>query len=67
MNQTDKIEEIVYFVKNHPESTVSRTILRRYYLNNFKFESSEELGFELKDILKEKARDEIDFCFYLVK
>lgn len=67
LKQKEKIDEIVYFVTHNPESTASRTILRRFYLSNNAFETSKELGIELKDILKEKNREEIDFCFYLVK
>ncbi|MFW6281493.1 MAG: hypothetical protein ACOC1O_01705 [bacterium] len=67
MNRNDKIEEIVEFVTNYPECTASRAILRRYYLNNYNYETSKELGFELKDVLNVKNKDEIEFCFYLVK
>lgn len=67
MKKRDKIEEIIHFVTKNPESIASRTILRRYYLNNDIFETSKELGIQLKEVLKEKASEEVDFCFYLVK
>lgn len=67
MNKNDKIDAIIDFVTSHPESTASRTIMRRYFLSNDMYESSKELGFELKDILQKEEKDEIDFCYYLVK
>lgn len=67
MDRDDKIKAIVKFVKDNPESTASRTILRRYYLNNNRYETSQELGIDLKDVLGKKKKDEVDFCFYLVK
>lgn len=63
----NKIEEIANFLVRHPYSTASRTILRRHNLNNLDFESSNELAFKVKEILKKENQDEIEFCFYLVK
>ena len=67
MNRSDKIEEIVNFVTHFPDSTASRAILRRFYLNYYKYESSDELGIALQNTLDKKESDEIEFCFYLVK
>jgi len=67
LKRVDKIDEIVDFVTHHPECTASRAILRRFYLNNFNYESSNELGIELHKKLNKEKRDEIEFCFYLVK
>lgn len=67
MHRNDKINEIVSFVKTYPDSTASRAILRRFYLTRYKFETSQELGVELKDLLKKEDEEEINFCFYLVK
>lgn len=67
MNNKDKIESIVKFVTSFPESNVSKTILRRYYLSRENYETSKELGIELKKILNKKENDELDFCYYLVK
>lgn len=67
MNRDEKINEIVDFVTHHPECTASRAILRRYYLNNFDYETSNELGVELEKVLSKKKKDEVEFCFYLVK
>jgi hypothetical protein len=67
LKKEEKINEIVHFVTSNPDSTASRAILRRYYLNNNLYETSKELGIHLKEVLQEKDPDEIDFCFYLVK
>ncbi|ACL69853.1 hypothetical protein [Halothermothrix orenii] len=67
MNRKEKIDTIAKFVAAYPESTASRTILKRYYLFNNNLETSEELGIVLKSVLKDKKDDEIDFCYYLVK
>ncbi|MEJ6950570.1 hypothetical protein [Natronospora cellulosivora (SeqCode)] len=63
----EKIEDIINFVVKNPQSTASRTILRRFKINNVDFESSKELAFEIKEILQNEKKDEVDFCFYLVK
>lgn len=67
MRKEEKIDEIVHFVTSNPDSTASRAIMRRYYLNNNLYETSKELAIHLKQVLEEKEADEIDFCFYLVK
>lgn len=67
MVDRNKIEDIIEFVVKHPQSTASRTILRRYNINNIDFESSNELAFEIKEILKKKNKDEVEFCYYLIK
>ncbi len=67
MKRVDKIYEIVDFVTHYPECTASRAILRRFYLNNYTYESSQELGIILHKKLNKEKRDEIEFCFYLVK
>ncbi len=67
MQEEEKIDEIIKFVVQHPDSTASRAIFRRYYLNSDKYETGNELGVELKQVLKHKDEDEIDFCYYLVK
>jgi len=67
MQDEEKIAEIIKFVIEHPESTASRAILRRYYLNTDKYETGNELGIELKEVLTNKNQDEIDLCYYLVK
>lgn len=67
MDTEKKIDEIINFIRLHPESTASQTIMRRLLLNKNKFETSAEISFELKSILQNKEKDEIDFCYYLVK
>ncbi|MTI61151.1 hypothetical protein GM661_09905 [Iocasia frigidifontis] len=67
MNTEKKIDEIINFIRLHPESTASQAIMRRFLINKNKFETSTEISFELKNILQEKGNDEIDFCYYLVK
>lgn len=67
MNKEDKINEIVSFVKTYPDSTASQAIMRRFYLTRHKFETSQELGIQLKESLVKEKEDEINFCFYLVK
>ena len=67
VDSNQKIEEIIAFVTAYPESTASRAILRRHYFNKNNYETGNELGLELKDILQKADSDEINFCFYLVK
>lgn len=67
MKQQEKIIEIVRFVKEHPESTASRVILRRNFLADYNFETSSELGIRLENVLKEKDNEEIESLYYLVK
>lgn len=67
MKRVDKIDEIVDFVIHYPECMASLAILRRFYLNNYNYESSKELGVELQKKLNKEKGDEIEFCFYLVK
>lgn len=67
MNKDDKIETIIKFITSYPGSTATRTILQRHYMNNNEFETSHELGIELKNLLLKKDNEEIDFCYYLVK
>ncbi len=67
MKRVDKIDEIVDFVTHYPECMASRAIIRRFYLNNYNYESSKELGIELQKKLNKEKGDEIEFCFYLVK
>ena len=67
MDKNTKIEEIIAFVTAYPESTASRAILRRHYINKNNYETANELSLQLKDVLKKEESDEINFCFYLVK
>ncbi len=67
MKNEKKIEEIIDFVLQNPESTASRAILRRHYLSSNVYETGNELGIELKEVLIHENMDEIDFCYYLVK
>jgi hypothetical protein len=67
MNKSDKIEAITEFITSHPESTASRTILKRYLIDRERYETGAELGLGLRDVLHKKGTDEIDFCYYLVK
>ncbi len=67
MNSEEKINAILKFIKSYPDSTASRAILRRYFPGSYYFETSQELSVELKDVLKKDEKDEIDFCYYLIK
>ena len=63
----DKINEIVEFVVSHPETVASKTIMRRNFVSKYYFETGEELGLQLKNILKKLNDNEIDIYFDLIK
>jgi hypothetical protein len=67
MDNDEKIEAIIKFVSSFPESTASRSILKRHYIKNKDYESSQALAGELKEILKKEEKDELNFCYYLIK
>ena len=67
MDKSEKINAITKFITSHPESTASLTILKRHLHSNNYFETSEELSGELKNVLNKKSRDEVNFCYYLIK
>ena len=67
MNTEDKIKEILKFITAHPESTASRTIIKRHLLPEHHYETSKELSIDLKNILKDEDNEEVNFCYYLVK
>ena len=63
----DKIKEIVEFVVSHPETVASRTIMRRNFVSKYYYETGEELGIQLKDVLKQLNNEEIEVYFDLVR
>ncbi len=67
VNREEKIEQIVQFVKDHPESLASRTVLRRFV--GMDYEVNEEFYHGLEDILQasELNQAEIDSCYDLIK
>lgn len=67
MNRANKVDEIIKFVVSFPESTAARAILKRNLLKKYQYESSNELSIHLKKILKKAEKEEIEFCYYLVK
>ena len=67
LNQEEKIKQIIQFVKAHPESFASRTVIRRLYGNDY--ELNEEFMDHFEGFMgdTEIMDDEIDFCYDLVK
>ncbi len=67
MEIEDKINAIVDFIKKHPETVASRTILRRNLKSFDQYETAQELSFELENILKNQDSEKVDFFYYLIK
>lgn len=65
--RTEKVDQIVEFVRNHPQSLASRTVLRRMVGTDY--EIGEELFVDLEQNLgKENLNDyEVDCCYDLIK
>lgn len=66
-NQAEKMKQIMLFVKAHPESFASRTVIRRLYGTDY--ELNDEFMDHLENFIgdSEISRDEIDFCYDLIK
>jgi len=67
LKYNDKIEEIVEFVVSHPDTIASRIIMKRNYVSKYNYETGEELGIQLKDLMSQLNKEEIDIYFDLVK
>lgn len=67
MTIDEKIEKIIKFVRAHPQSTASRTIIREHILDNEDYETSKELSIVLNRHLLKDSEEEIDFYYYLIK
>jgi len=65
VNRKKKMELILKFINENPESHASHTICRRI-LNDRNYEFGEELSAELKDRLEKTDELELDFFYYMV-
>ncbi|MFW5979891.1 MAG: hypothetical protein ACOCQ2_00845 [Halanaerobiales bacterium] len=71
MNKKEKISEILNFINLYPASTASLTIIRKhtdypYHPENINFDKN-KVYFNLKQHLETENKEEIDFCYYLIK
>lgn len=60
-----KIVEILKFVRAHPESFASRTVMRRF--GGGDFEAGEEFLERLSNRMDVADADEIDLCYDMIK
>lgn len=73
-DREEKIQQIVEFVKKHPESFATRTMMRKFLGTNWEITTTDyEISDELIQRFSHKIRDskieedEIDSCYDLIK
>lgn len=73
-DREDKLSQIIEFVRKHPESFATRTMMRRFLGANWEITSSDyEISDELIHRFESKLRnpkvneDEIDSCYDIIK
>lgn len=66
MEQSRKIQQILEFVSHYPESTASRTVIRRILKKGYQ-EFSSELTVQLEEELGKTDHELVNLCYDLVK
>ncbi|AZR73524.1 hypothetical protein BBF96_09080 [Anoxybacter fermentans] len=67
VTREEKIRQIIEFVKEHPQSFASRTVIRRLIGTDYEF--NDELFHKLEEIFSGSRFDEyeLDCCYDLIK
>lgn len=60
-----KIEEMMRFIRNHPDSFASRTVMRRF--GGGDFEVGDDFFMRLQDRMGVADPTEIDLCYDIIK
>lgn len=67
VDRNEKIKEIVKFIRNHPGSLASRTVIRRFVGADYEFSDAMYINLEEKMKVFDEDPLEIDHCYDLIK